>query len=172
MGGCQNWRAGSPRHKSQEGSDTPSCSVAGDAKRQQNPRGAPFLPPVRKADTHLWARDPPSRFLPRLRITCAKRNSITTSSTPAISQSPSSCGDRHHHHPSSPHPESEVTNMITRRKDQQRGRGAETNQNAILPPAHPSVRTSSVGPRLKLMATPGRRGRRLPNSAFIAHLAS
>lgn len=130
------------------------------------------LPPVPCGRQTSWAHDPPCRFLPHLHITCAKRNTITTTSATAVSQSRSSSGDRHHHHhhPSSPHPESEVTNMITRRKAQQRGQ--RRTRFPSQAPAHPSVRTASVGPRLRLIATPGRRGRRLPNCAFIAHLAS
>lgn len=52
------------------------------------------------------------------------------------------CGDRHHEHPSSPHPESEVTYMITRRKAQQRGKPRPEYHPAAV---HASVRTSSVG---------------------------
>lgn len=129
--------------------------------------------------TPLWPTTHPAGFLAHLHITCAKRNTPTTTGAAAVSQSIAPLMWDHHHHHRQPllapcrkrghehdHPE---------KKEQQRGEGRR-DQNAIQPPVRPSVRTSSVGrgrgPRLRLIATPGRRGRRLPNSAFIAHLAS
>lgn len=147
-----------------------------------------FMPPASSCaqqDRHLWgprptAHDPPSRFLPHPPITCAKRNTITTTATcsqqvsQSVSQSPGSMWG-----PPPPPPllaPSRKRGHIHDHPEKRTAKGAGTTRIPSRPPLDPSVRTCSVGrrraPRLKLIATPGCRGRRLPDCAFIAHLAS
>lgn len=103
----------------------------------KTPEQPPSFPPVPCGRHTSWAHDPPSRFLPHLHITCAKRNTITTTSTTEVSQSPSlkwgppppspllaPSRKRGHKHD---HPEKSTA------------KGAKTNQNPI-PAARPSIR--------------------------------
>lgn len=97
MGGCQNWRAGSPPHKVARWIHHTFLFGTWRCQKAVNPpEEAPFLPPVPRTDMQtpdiLRAHDPPCRFLPHMAITCAKRNTTTTTSAPAVSQSPSHVG--------------------------------------------------------------------------------